>query len=146
MSPLFFLHGVGGSHAVWDRQLPYFTSLGYDVHAWDQPGYGGTPAVEPYDLEHVAAALERQLPAGPVVLIGHSMGGFVAQEAYARFPGRIRALALCFTSAAFCSRSRLRAGSSFRASGGTAKTPCRSSGVTAVVFMSELLWSRGAQL
>ena len=101
MSPLFFLHGVGGSHAVWDRQLPYFTSLGYDVHAWDQPGYGGTPAVEPYDLEHVAAALERQLPAGPVVLIGHSMGGFVAQEAYARFPGRIRALALCFTSAAF---------------------------------------------
>jgi pimeloyl-ACP methyl ester carboxylesterase len=101
VTPLFFLHGVGGSHAVWDRQLPYFSSLGYAVRAWDQPGYGGTPAVEPYDLEHVAVALERQLPAEPVVLIGHSMGGFVAQEAYARFPGRIRALALCFTSAAF---------------------------------------------
>jgi pimeloyl-ACP methyl ester carboxylesterase len=101
VTPLVFLHGVGGSHAVWDRQLPYFASLGYDVRAWDQPGYGGTPAVEPYDLEHVAAALERQLPGEPAVLIGHSMGGFVAQEAYARRPGRIRALALCFTSAAF---------------------------------------------
>ncbi|MDH4095450.1 MAG: alpha/beta hydrolase [Betaproteobacteria bacterium] len=101
MTPLFFLHGVGGSHSVWDRQLPYFASLGYEARAWDQPGYGSTPAVEPYDLEHVATALERQLPAEPVVLIGHSMGGFVAQEAYARFPGRIRALALCFTSAAF---------------------------------------------
>jgi pimeloyl-ACP methyl ester carboxylesterase len=101
VTPLFFLHGVGGGHAVWDRQLPYFKSLGYDAHAWDQPGYGGTPAVEPYDLERVAAALERRLPAESVVLIGHSMGGFVAQEAYARFPDRIRALALCFTSAAF---------------------------------------------
>ena len=101
MTPLVFLHGVGGSHAVWDRQLPYFAARGYEVRAWDQPGYGGTPAVDPYDLEQVSAALERQLPVAPVVLIGHSMGGFVAQEAYARFPGRIRALALCFTSAAF---------------------------------------------
>jgi pimeloyl-ACP methyl ester carboxylesterase len=29
------------------------------------------------------------------------MGGFIAQEAYARFPDRVRALVLCFTSAAF---------------------------------------------
>lgn len=29
------------------------------------------------------------------------MGGFIAQEAYARFPGKIRALVLCFTSASF---------------------------------------------
>jgi 3-oxoadipate enol-lactonase len=29
------------------------------------------------------------------------MGGFIAQEAYARFPQLVRALALCFTSAAF---------------------------------------------
>lgn len=101
MTPIVFLHGVGGGHAVWDRQLPYFAALGYDARAWDQPGYGGTPTVEPYDLAHVATALERQLPAEPAVLVGHSMGGFVAQEAYARFPARIRALALCFTSAAF---------------------------------------------
>jgi len=101
VTPLVFLHGVGGGRAVWDRQLPYFAARGYDARAWDQPGYGGAPLVEPYDLAHVAGALERQLPAEPVVLVGHSMGGFIAQEAYARFPARIRALALCFTSAAF---------------------------------------------
>ena len=101
MTPLVFLHGVGGGHAVWDRQLPCFAALGYEARAWDQPGYGGTPPVEPYDLAHVCAALERQLPAEPAVLVGHSMGAFVAQEANARFPARIRALALCFTSAAF---------------------------------------------
>lgn len=101
MTALVFLHGVGGGRAVWDHQLPYFAALGYDARAWDQPGYGGTPAVEPYDLARVARALEGRLPDEPAVLIGHSMGGFVAQEAYARFPARIRALVLCFTSAAF---------------------------------------------
>jgi len=100
VTPLVFLHGVGGSHEVWDRQLPYFAARGYATRAWDQPGYGGTPAIEPYDLEHVAAALIGQLPDAPV-LVGHSMGGFVAQEVYARFPGRVKALVLCFTSAAF---------------------------------------------
>jgi len=101
---LVFLHGVGGGHAAWEDQLPYFASRGYRALAWDQPGYGASPLVEPYDLEQVSAALERlldHLDAGPVVLVGHSMGGFIAQEAYARFPQKIRALALCFTSAAF---------------------------------------------
>jgi 3-oxoadipate enol-lactonase len=104
MSTLLFLHGVGGSHAVWDRQLPYFNARGHRAVAWDQPGYGGKPPVEPYDLERIGAALRGEiesLGAEPVVLVGHSMGGFVAQEGYARFPELIKALVLCFTSAAF---------------------------------------------
>ena len=101
MSTLLFLHGVGGGHAAWDRQIPYFTARGHRALAWDQPGYGGAPLVEPYDLDQVAAALKRQIGNEPVVLVGHSRGGFVAQEAYARFPALIQGLALCFTSAAF---------------------------------------------
>ena len=101
MSTLLFLHGVGGGHAAWDRQLPYFARRGHRVLAWDQPGYGGTEPVEPYDLEQVAAALKRHIGGEPAILVGHSMGGFVAQEAYARFPDCIRALVLCFTRAAF---------------------------------------------
>lgn len=101
MSTLLFLHGVGGGHAAWDRQLPYFTASGYRALAWDQPGYGGTEPVAPYDLERVAAALRRRIGDEPAILVGHSMGGFIAQEAYARFPESVRALVLCFTSAAF---------------------------------------------
>ncbi|MDW8468868.1 MAG: alpha/beta fold hydrolase [Burkholderiales bacterium] len=84
--------------------MPYFASLGYPAHAWDQPGYGTSPTVEPYDFEQVSAALRRLIDAlgrDPVVLVGHSMGGMVAQEAYVRFPERIKALVLCFTSPAF---------------------------------------------
>jgi 3-oxoadipate enol-lactonase len=101
VSTLLFLHGVGGGRAAWDRQVPYFTARGHRALAWDQPGYGGAPLVEPYDLDQIAAALKRQIGNEPVVLVGHSMGGFVAQEAYARFPALIGGLALCFTSAAF---------------------------------------------
>ena len=104
MTPLLFLHGVGGGHHAWDAQLPYFGGLGYPSHAWDQPGYGHSAAVEPYDLEQVSASLARligSLADEPVVLIGHSMGGLIAQETYVRHPKLIKALALCFTSPAF---------------------------------------------
>ena len=103
-TPLVFLHGVGGGHHSWDRQLPYFAARGHPAHAWDQPGYGHSAAVEPYDLEQIALSLKRlvdSLGGEPVVLVGHSMGGLIAQEAYARFPQMVKALALCFTSAAF---------------------------------------------
>ncbi len=104
MSTLLFLHGVGGGRAAWDRQVPYFSALGHRTHAWDQPGYGGTSPLDPYDLEQVAGALRRMiesLVSEPVVLVGHSMGGFIAQEAYARFPQQVKALVLGFTSPSF---------------------------------------------
>lgn len=100
MTTLFFLHGVGGGRAAWDRQVPYFSERGYRCVAWDQPGYGGTALVEPYTFEKVAEALARQI-VEPAVLVGHSMGGMVAQETCARFPDRVRALVLTFTSPAF---------------------------------------------
>lgn len=108
MTPLVFLHGVGGGHHAWEDQVPYFGGLGYPSHAWDQPGYGTSALVEPYDLEQVSAALARLIEAlggEPVVLVGHSMGGFVAQETYARHPQLVQGLVLCFTSPAFAGGS-----------------------------------------
>jgi 3-oxoadipate enol-lactonase len=107
MTHLLFLHGLGGGHHAWDRQLAFFSARGYASHAWDQPGYGHSPLVEPYDLEQVAGALKRlveSLGGEPVVLVGHSMGGFIAQEAYARFPHLVKALVLGFTSPGFGGR------------------------------------------
>jgi 3-oxoadipate enol-lactonase len=100
MAPLVFLHGLGGGKAVWDRQVEHFRALGYACTAWDQPGYGQSPIVEPYSFEALAGALDR-LVGGKAVIVGHSMGGLVAQEFYARYPQKVAALALCFTSAAF---------------------------------------------
>lgn len=104
MTALLFLHGVGGGHHAWERQVPFFGNLGYPSHAWDQPGYGHSAIVEPYDLAQISASLARLIEAlggEPVVLVGHSMGGMIAQETYARYPQLVRAMALCFTSPAF---------------------------------------------
>lgn len=108
MTPLVFLHGLGGGRAAWDDQVACFTGLGYRALAWDQPGYGDAAMVEPYDLEQVAGALRRLIEPlrEPVVLVGHSMGGMVAQEAYARFPQLVKALVLGFTSPSFGGGSR----------------------------------------
>jgi 3-oxoadipate enol-lactonase len=109
LSTLLFLHGVGGGRAAWDRQVPYFSALGHRTHAWDQPGYGGSDLVEPYDLEQVTDALRQlieSLGGEPAILVGHSMGGMIAQEAYARFPRLVKALVLGFTSPSFGGGSR----------------------------------------
>lgn len=105
MTRLVFLHGVGGGHAAWDEQVGHFSRLGYECVAWDQPGYGSAPPVDPYSFETVAGALNRLIGDARSVLIGHSMGGLVAQEAYARYPEKIAGLALTFTSAAFVGSS-----------------------------------------
>lgn len=104
MTTLVFLHGIGGGRAAWQRQLPFFEARGYATLAWEAPGYGSAPRVDPYTFENAANALESALDdfaAGPVVAVGHSMGGMIAQEAYARFPQKFSALVLAFTSSAF---------------------------------------------
>ncbi len=98
------LHGVGGGAAAWTPQLDAFAAAGYRAVAWDAPGYGATPTVEPYDMAGLARALERLLEALPArrrVLVGHSMGGMVAQEAMAAFPAKVDGLVLSATSPAF---------------------------------------------
>lgn len=98
------LHGVGGGAPAWTPQLDAFAAAGHLAVAWDAPGYGVTAAVEPYDVSSLARSLAELLDALPArrrVLVGHSMGGMVAQEAIAAFPDRIDGLVLSATSPAF---------------------------------------------
>ena len=81
--------------------MEHFNRLGYHCAAWDQPGYGQAAIVEPYEWRTLAEALKDLVGDEKPVLVGHSMGGLVAQEFYARYPESVAALALCFTSAAF---------------------------------------------
>ena len=100
---LLFLHGIGGNKDVFDQQLPAFAD-GWRTAAWDMPGYGESELQGEMTFELLAdsvAQLLDDLGEHDVDLVGHSMGGTVAQEFIARYPDRVRRLALAGTSPAF---------------------------------------------
>ena len=120
---VFLLHGVGGGKEAWPDAMKALVGAGFRVVAWDMPGYGASPAISPVDIEGFARALERLIDAinasGAAgkdaagkfaanrggarrnIILGHSMGGMIAQEAVALFPEKIHGLILSGTSPAF---------------------------------------------
>jgi 3-oxoadipate enol-lactonase len=102
--PVVFLHGVGGDSESWQHQLAAFAAAGFRAIAWDMPGYGGSPALDPVTFPGLADALSDlldDLDIDRAHLVGHSIGGMVAQEFMDRHAGRVRRLVLSATSPAF---------------------------------------------
>lgn len=112
---VLMLHGIGGGHQAFAPQVETLARAGYRAVSWDMPGYGRSAPIEPYTFKGLAQSalnLIEALQCDSVTLVGHSMGGMVAQELIARRPDRINRLVLCGTSAAFGKRTdgRLDAG------------------------------------
>lgn len=100
---LVFLHGIGSTRHAFEDQLAHFAE-DWRAVAWDMPGYGESPPLERMTFPGLAGALVRlldHLGLDRAVIVGHSMGGMVAQELVARHGERVRALVLCATSPAF---------------------------------------------
>jgi len=100
---VLFLHGVGGGAYSWMPQINSF-SLNYLAAAWNMPGYGKSPLFGPMAFPLLADALEMLLDDQgweKVHLVGHSMGGMVAQEFAVARQDRLMSLTLSATSPAF---------------------------------------------
>ncbi len=100
---ILFLHGLGGDCRSWTAQLD---SLGqqHRCAAWTMPGYGRSQAPERFDfstLADLAAELLATLGWDSTVVVGHSMGGYVAQELALNHPDLVGGLVLAGTTAAF---------------------------------------------
>ena len=101
---VFLLHGVGGRAGAWDKTMPVLADEGFRCIAWDAPGYGNSAMVDPYTTQLLAKALLALIDsvgAKRNVILGHSMGGMIAQEAIAMNPDLIHGLILFSTSPAF---------------------------------------------
>lgn len=100
--PLVFLHGFPFSRGVWQKQVDAL-GFSYRVIAPDLRGLGDSePGAGPTTMEQCAADVRElllQLATGPVVLIGHSMGGYVALAFARRFPEMLQGLVLVSTRA-----------------------------------------------
>jgi pimeloyl-ACP methyl ester carboxylesterase len=101
---LVFLHGIGGRASGWAPVQQACAAAGYSSLAWDMPGYGESPSIEPYDFDGLADALATLMDAHRLqkaVLVGHSLGGMVALQMWARHPERVTGLVLAASSPAF---------------------------------------------
>jgi pimeloyl-ACP methyl ester carboxylesterase len=76
-----FCHGYTLSLRSWVFQRRALKAVGYRVVLWDQRGHGrsGAGSKESYDVDQLGldlgAVIREVVPKGPVVLVGHSMGG-----------------------------------------------------------------------
>jgi len=92
-----FVHGAGMDHTIWALQSRYFAHHGRSVLAVDLPGHGRSTGPALDSIAAMAAWLDAFLQAAgiaTIALVGHSLGALIALETAARYPGRVRALAL----------------------------------------------------
>ena len=93
--PLVFIHGFPLSRGAWEKQTTAFKSS-HRVIAPDLRGLGESETkggiIPMAQYADDLYALLGQLVTGPVVLIGHSMGGYISLAFAKRYPEMLRGL------------------------------------------------------
>jgi len=94
-----FLHGVGGNHAAWYQQVPFF-SKHYQAITVDQRGFGhsdDTNGLGRASFVEDIKGLVDSLGLQNVAIVSQSMGGGAGMGFAVRYPERTRALVMADT-------------------------------------------------
>ncbi|QIL76036.1 alpha/beta fold hydrolase [Hymenobacter sp. HDW8] len=100
---LIYLHGFAENHTIWTEFIQNCPPE-YKVLTPDFPGYGTADSsrVTDYSMEALAEFVKGELDeadAQQAILIGHSMGGYVALAFAEKYPARVAGLCLFHSSA-----------------------------------------------
>jgi pimeloyl-ACP methyl ester carboxylesterase len=98
-TPVVLLHGVPTNALLWRRLGPTLSAEGFRAFAPDLPGFGksGDPSSARYGIPDLARYLDqfiRGVGLRDVVLVGHDIGGAVAQHFTASHPELVVGLVL----------------------------------------------------
>ncbi|MEM3391639.1 MAG: alpha/beta hydrolase [Archaeoglobaceae archaeon] len=95
-APIFYVHGSGCDATIWKNQLEDIGGFAVDLPNHGESDKAEINSVEDYAF-FVAKVIERT--AGKGVIVGHSLGGAVAQMVYLKYKEVVKALALIGTGA-----------------------------------------------
>ena len=99
-APVILIHGLAASLHDWDELVPRLANAGYSVYAPDLLGHGDSPKpdVPAYEMQwmvdHFVQWLNSLRLDEAAVIVGHSLGGYVALEYARRHPSKVRGLIL----------------------------------------------------
>ncbi|AYC29318.1 alpha/beta fold hydrolase [Paenisporosarcina cavernae] len=104
---IHFLHGLGDHHSRYEPFFDYLNTEGYFVSTHDQRGHGETGKKSNHfgyfaehngferiteDVREIIQHVRQSTTLPPVILIGHSMGSFVARRYAQLYGGSIQSL------------------------------------------------------
>jgi len=98
---LVFIHGAGGDHRTWIFQIEHFRKH-YNFYALDLPGHAFSKGERCADIEEYAHFIGNfiiTLGLKESILIGHSMGGAIAQISALKYASHIKGIVLIGTGA-----------------------------------------------
>lgn len=92
---LVFLHGFADHAGSWYQVAPAFADR-WHVVVVDLPGHGDTPGPDDLSPAHTRGAVDAVLATldGPAVIVGNSMGGWLAMEQALDHPERVSRIVL----------------------------------------------------
>jgi pimeloyl-ACP methyl ester carboxylesterase len=106
--PVVLTHGFATSHEVWDAQVEELAAH-HTVVTWDLRGHGrSAPHPGPYTREAALADLAAVVDSAgePVLLVGHSVGGYLSLAHAITHPGTVAGLAVLSAGPGFRNAQR----------------------------------------
>lgn len=103
-TPVIFLHGLSDSWHSFEKVLPLLPD-DYHAFAISQRGHGGSSknfqSFRPKDFAKDVAVFMQKLKIPSAIIVGHSMGGMVAQQFALNYPGLVKALVIVDSDASW---------------------------------------------
>ncbi len=85
---IIFLHGLTADHTMFEKQYDFFCDR-CNIVAWDAPAHGKSRSYKEFTYQNAAEVLKKILERHRIssaIMVGQSMGGYMAQSFMARFP------------------------------------------------------------
>lgn len=102
--PVMFVHGFGETGDVWNNQVDFFSDK-CKLIIPDLPGSGKSDLVKDMSMEGMAEVIQEivteEMPekTEKLVIIGHSMGGYITLAYTEKYPDRLQAFGLFHSTA-----------------------------------------------